>query len=213
MKQDERFEEFVRTAAKEMDPVGEIPRAEMWTRIAEARRFQRTRTARKFPAFATWGVGLAAALAIGIGLGRWSALDRTPENGVAAVSTPQPSPANMEDAASDMTASYRFAALQHLGSVEVLLTSVSSGAVDPQLKSWARNMLTNTRYLLDSPAGADPRMASLLEDLELILAQIASANPNVNQAELDLIQDGIKHTAVLPRLRATQSANSNVAGT
>jgi hypothetical protein len=212
MKQDERFEEFVRTAAQELDPVGEIPREEMWTRIAEARRFQRTRTSRKFPAFATWGIGLAATLAIGIGLGRWSALDRTPENGVASVSTPQSSPANTDEVG-DMAASYRFAALQHLGSVEVLLTSVSSGAVDPQLKSWARGMLTNTRYLLDSPAGADPRMASLLEDLELILAQIASANPNVNQAELDLIQDGIKHTAVLPRLRATQSAHSNVAGT
>ena len=214
MKQDDRFEEFVRTAARHMDPVVEVPREEMWARVAEARRFQRTRTKPGVPAWVTWAVSLAAVLAVGIGLGRWSALDRTqPQNEtVASTGAPQATPAGTE-ATGDNTASYRMAALQHLGSAEVLLTSVNNGMVDPQLKAWAKDMLSSTRYLLDSPAAADPRVGVLLEDLELILAQIATANSSGSQTDLNLIQDGIENTDVLPRLRATQSANSPVAGT
>ena len=214
MKQDDRFEEFVRTAARHMDPVVEVPREEMWARIAEARRFQRTRTKPGVPVWVTWAVALAAMLAVGIGLGRWSALDRTqPQNQtVASTGASQASPVAAESTG-DNTESYRMAALQHLGSAEVLLTSVNNGVVDPQLKAWARDMLSSTRYLLDSPAAADQRMSALLEDLELILAQISSANSSGSQTDLNLIQDGIENTDVLPRLRATQSANSPVAGT
>jgi hypothetical protein len=206
MNQDDRFEKFVRGSLRELDPIADIPREEMWTRIAEARRFQRARPSRSLPAWAIWGVGIAAALVIGIGVGRWSALDRTAPQTSVAVSTPElPAPVVNGD-----SAAYRLAAVQHLGSVEVLLTSVSSGTVDPQVKAWATQMLSSTRYLMDSPAGNDPRMARLLADLELILAQVATAT--VNRGEIDLIQDGIKQTNVLPRLRATQSENSTVAG-
>jgi hypothetical protein len=38
---------------------------------------------------------------------------------------------------------------------------------------WARDLLTTTRLLLDSPAGADPARRELLETLELVLVQIA----------------------------------------
>ena len=37
----------------------------------------------------------------------------------------------------------------------------------------ARSLLGTNRLLLDSPVATDPRMRQLLEDLELVLAQIA----------------------------------------
>jgi hypothetical protein len=216
MSQDDRFEDFVRSSIRDVDPVDEIPREEMWSRISEARRFQRARRVPTFPVWAQWGVGLAAAMVIGIGLGRWSAVSRAGSNDTPVVATAPDSLTRLANAAAafiESASPYRVAALRHLGSAEVLLTSVNSGTVDPQLKFWAKDMLSSTRYLMDSPESDDPRIASLLADLELILAQIASSSHNVKKSELDLIQDGIKHTSVLPRLRATQSAHSAVAGT
>jgi hypothetical protein len=68
--------------------------------------------------------------------------------------------------------------------------------------------------LMDSPAADDPRMAHLFDDLELLLAQIAAAGPaQGNKTDLNLIQQGIDQTNVLPRLRATAPANMTAAGT
>jgi hypothetical protein len=55
-------------------------------------------------------------------------------------------------------------------------------------------------------------MKRLLEDLELILMQIASPASD-ERGELDLIQHGIQQTDVLPRLRATLPASGAAVGT
>jgi hypothetical protein len=81
-------------------------------------------------------------------------------------------------------AAYDVATLQHFTAAEALLVSYRSErsnaalsdsmtvALDNRLSLWARQLLQDTRLLLDSPAGADPRRRQLLEDLELVLAQI-----------------------------------------
>ena len=224
MTQDDRFEDFVRSAIHELDPAPEVPREEMWARIESARRFQRPKT-RAQPVWLAWGVGAAALLAVGIGIGRMTAVRQptqqvasssTPAANGAAASTSAPRPENGAAGRSDNTASaspYRLAALQHLSRAEVLLTAVSSGTVDREVTLWANDMLASTRMLMDSPAADDPRIEQLLEDLELLLAQIAAAAPGQRKAELDLIQQGIDQTNVLPRLRATVPGNSAAAGT
>lgn len=212
MTEQNRFEEFVRTAVNELDPAPEVPREEMWSRIQAARRFRRP-SARLQPrsAWIAWGVGLAAMLLIGIGLGRLSVL-RQPSDPAVPVARQDALPVNGGTAGGDAAAPYRMVALQHLSRVEVLLTTVSNGTIDAQVSTWARDMLSSTRMLLDSPAADDPRMSQLLEDLELVLMQIAS--PAARQrGELDLIQHGIQQTDVLPRLRATLPASGAIVGT
>lgn len=240
MTQEDRFEEFVRTALSDLDPLSEVPRDEMWARIDSARRFRRGHEGKPRTQWIAWGIGLAAMLLVGIGLGRLS-LSRQPAGGVPQIAQGSP---NAENAGTEQrvvnekdvvnglgaapegamrnsvrgnqtdgvaAAPYHIAALEHLSRAEVLLTAVSSGAVDQQLTDWSKEMLTGTRLLIDSPASDDPRIEHLLQDLELLLTQIAATTQEEKtQAELSLLQHGIKETDVLPRLRATASPNSRL---
>jgi hypothetical protein len=107
---------------------------------------------------------------------------------------------------------YRVAAVQHLVATEALLTSVQAsrraGQPDSAVALWARDLLGTTRMLIDSPASDDPQMQRLLEDLELVLVQIAHLQPNTSQRDIDLIEQAIRQHDVMTRLRtATPSAS------
>jgi hypothetical protein len=205
---DERFEDFLRRTLDELEPVPPAPREQMWAQIDQARRFTRQaerKSSRRV--WINWGVGLAAMLAVGVGIGRMTA---RPEIGPAA-----PAAAPLADVTPNpMT--YRVAVQQHLNRAETLLTSFrtqpnATANADLQLALLARDLLSSTRLLLDSPAAQDPKVAALLVDLELILAQVARmTNPSADEREI--IQEGLDRTAVLPRLRATTSGPS-AAGT
>ena len=204
---DERFEEFLRRALDELEPVPAAPREEMWARIDEARRFARhaERRAARTRTWINWGVGLAAMLAVGIGIGRMSARpDATPAVARTEIADARPNPLT-----------YQVAVTQHLNRAELLLASFRTQpeqtASDAQLAEFARDLLSTTRLLLDSPAAEDPKVAVLLADLELILTQMARLTDS-SEEERELIRDGLDRTAVLPRLRATTSASA-VAGT
>jgi hypothetical protein len=86
-----------------------------------------------------------------------------------------------------------------------MLTSFSVGSRDAstnaQFAVWAKGLLSNTRLLLDSPAGDDPRRAKLLQDLELVLAQIVQLSPNAAAEDRELIQGSIQQGHVMTRLR------------
>lgn len=196
---EERFEEFLKRTLDELEPVPPAPRAEMWAQIDQARRFARkSERAGARRVWISWSVGFAAMLAVGIGIGRMTARqDVAPPAQQAAISDVTPN-----------RVTYQVAVTQHLDRAETLLTSFrtqpADGAPDPQLALYARELLSSTRLLLDSPAGDDPQVAALLGDLELILAQIARlSGPSTEEREI--IQDGMNRTAVLPRLRATTS--------
>src|SRR5690606_36949797 len=102
---------------------------------------------------------------------------------------------------------YRVAAVHALGQAEALLTSfrvdARQGQVDPQVLTWAREVLSNTRLLLDSPAAEDPQIQGLLEDLELVLVQIVQlAGKAPEDEELEWIGQALEQRDLLPRLRA-----------
>ena len=60
-----------------------------------------------------------------------------------------------------------------------------------------------TRLLLDSPAAAsDPRLKNLLEDLELVLAQLSQLPAEHGKTELNLIREALVQRDVVPRLRS-----------
>jgi Putative zinc-finger len=149
------------------------------------------------------GTAAAALLALGIGIGRMS--KETPALPTATVQAPAPGTAMTSDA-------YRVAVAQHLDRTEALLTSfraeAASGQVDAHVGAWADEMLSNTRLLLDSPAAADPRLKGLLEDLELVLAQVAALPRHNENTEVDLARRALDESRVLPRMRTLVPAGS-----
>jgi hypothetical protein len=109
---------------------------------------------------------------------------------------------------------YRTAAVQTLVQAEALLTAYrgAEGTTrDPQAlrdaARWARDVLSSTRLLMDSPAGRDPQMRTLFADLELILAQIVQLSGTTLQArERELIDRAMRERDLLPRLRSVVPA-------
>jgi hypothetical protein len=215
MTDDDRFHQQLQRLITELEPPP-APRDAMWTRIQAERAARRAAAAPEAgvvpfrrrvvgPTFA-WIAALAATLVIGIGLGRISLRQTT------TVATPAPAPANTADA---VPTPYRLVANEHFQRTETLLTALSvdagtTGAAE--FSTWARALLTETRLLLASPVAQDRDLLRLLEDLELVLAQICAIPVARAKEEVELIQDGINQSDVLLRLRAA-TANRRSAGT
>ncbi len=108
---------------------------------------------------------------------------------------------------------YQLAAVRHLSEAEALLTSFRTRSnadqqMDAQLGSWARELLSNTRLLLDSPVANDPQRRPLLEDLELVLVQIVQLSPGSTPQDRELIEKTLQHDHVMTRLRTAIPAGS-----
>jgi hypothetical protein len=108
---------------------------------------------------------------------------------------------------------YQLTAVRHLSEAEALLTSfrtrtTADQQMDAQLGSWARQLLSNTRLLLDSPVANDPQRRPLLEDLELVLVQIVQLSPGSTPQDRELIEKTLQHDHVMTRLRTAIPAGS-----
>jgi hypothetical protein len=134
-------------------------------------------------------------------------------------STERSSPRASQEYASTDSASaalYRAAAAQTLVQAEAVLIAyrgAESATRDPQALQqaarWARDVLSSTRLLIDSPAGRDPQMRTLFTDLELVLAQIVQLSGTPLQAsERELIDRAMRDRDLLPRLRSAVPAGS-----
>ena len=131
---------------------------------------------------------------------------RRTENGERRTESGQRSPVNdLSGAASRQSVPYQVATIRHLANAEALLTAFRTDSRDPkmdaELSKWARELLSNTRLLLDSPAGDDPQRAKLLGDLELVLAQIVQLSPGAAAQDRELIEGSIRNGQVMTRLR------------
>lgn len=286
MTNDDRIDEVVSEMASDYNAPPPVPRDIMWERIQAARKVTPIRANRIVPAWTAWGLGLAAMLLIGVGIGRLTRVDSSTRGPVATAPAPAPVPAPVSGQGADSTPSaapatqlpgaasaaavaaneprpaasrpgpadgdrktsaptreyrlasapagfrssnetspgaarsgwrgdrpansaaaalpYRLAAVQHLTRAEALLTSYEAearaGRQDDQMQAWSRDLLSTTRLLMDSPAGRDPKLRPLLEDLELVLAQIQQATTGVT-SDRDIVVEGMQKRGVLPRLR------------
>ena len=102
------------------------------------------------------------------------------------------------------SSAYQVATLTHLSDAEAMLTSFRSHTdekMDAAMAKWARDLLTNTRLLLDSPAAADPRRRQLLEDLELTLVDIVQLSPTAGAQDRQMIEKNLDQGHVITRLR------------
>ena len=197
---DDRFDQWLRDGAQDYHRPPATPREELWRRITAARAARQRRVI-VVRSTLRWGVGTAAVLALGVAIGRWSAGGSESSNSpVMATGTDQGS-----------TLAYRVAAAQYLTRTEVLLTGFRAEARSPsvpaaQFSKQARDLLATTRLMLDSPAARDARLKGLLEDLELVLAQIAQLPASGDREDVQSINQGLDQRSVLLRLRTANPA-------
>ena len=208
--EDEQLDpELARLASDYREPP-DTPRELMWQRVELARRTRRLpKPWRRYSA----PVGIAALIALGVAIGRWSAPHVTPAPPLPAgprIASGPTSPGGTQPSSGASNVAYRVAAAQYLGQSEAFLTlfraSVERGQSDALASATARQLLATNRLLLDSPAGDDPRMHALLQDLELVLAQIAQLSPSQGSDELHYITDDMERGAVLTRIRTAVPA-------
>jgi hypothetical protein len=189
----DRFDEFVRREAPTLRQPPATPRDEMWAAIA-ATRHTRARSMVQQRRWTRLVTGLAAILLLGIAIGRYTVPGGA---GDGATATQQ----EFDDGLI-----YRTVASEHLGRAEALLSmfrsDAASGRSDDNASRAARGLLSANRLLLDSPAAADPRMRRLLEDLELVLAQIAQLSAEQGTDPTEFIMQALDENSVLFRLRA-----------
>lgn len=196
---DDRFERFLHEAGQDYHRPPATPRDELWRRIVAtrtARAARRRRVLALRPAWG-WGLGLAAMLALGIAIGRWTSPTRP-----------------ISPASTDLA--YRITADQYLTRTEALLTGFradahANEAAAAQLAGPARELLATTRLILDSPAAKDARLRGLLDDLELVLAEIAQLPASGDPESVQLIYQGLEQRSVLLRLRTATPTNPSPA--
>ena len=266
---DDRIDDLIRDEARDYNEPPAAPRDRMWERIEMARKGGRAEGRKEQPALAAvsgarrapertfrrsalppfrLGVGIAALLALGIGIGRSmeradshrspvvatapsaSPSERVPANSMdtasvivspespaggrelastqpmrRAVEVPATLAANNERRAGAGATAYDMALDQHLGQSEAFLTlfrsSVRSGRMDPVAFATARQLLSTNRLLLDSRAGASAGSRQLLQDLELVLAQIAQLGAAGDSSDVHMVTEDMDRGDVLPRLR------------
>jgi hypothetical protein len=234
---DDRFEDRLQEAARDHNAPPDTPREEMWMAIQaeraggkaeEAERAEGKeaelaemadmqpesvlpfRPVRSFRSVrpVRLAAGIAAVLALGFGLGR---LTGRPDTAT------QPAILATEVAPRTGEAAYRVVTTEHLSQSEAFLTlfraSVPRGGNEQLASATARQLLATNRLLLDSPAASDARTRLLLQDLELVLAEIAQLSQRSRSYDLDLISEGLEQGGVLSRLRtAVPSGASTTQG-
>ena len=216
---EDRFDDRLREAARDYNTPPETPRELMWERIVAARAGEAEKADKRDPRIIPLHplrplrllrplVGIAALLAIGVGLGRLTAPRPERPATVAAV---------MDSSPRVSAVAYRLATTEHLSQSEAFLTlfrsSVERPGTERLASATARQLLATNRLLLDSPAGSDSRTRLLLQDLELVLAQIAQLSAEASSPELDLITEGLEDSGVMSRLRtAVPSGTSATQG-
>jgi len=209
---EKQFEDFLKEAVEDYNQPPEVPQAVMWARIEESRRASRSASKVVFLAspWLRWGIGLAATLVLGIGIGM--NLDRSATGSETVVAV---DPSRLADPTRGDDV-YRMVALGHLSRTEAFLsmfrTDVRGGRSDYQVDNPARELLTTTRLLQGSPSIRDQRLLELLDELELVLMQIAQLRPDLDGEEAELVTQAIEQRSVLLRLRAAADAAPELRG-
>ncbi|MDQ6717213.1 MAG: hypothetical protein M3Z17_02565 [Gemmatimonadota bacterium] len=211
--EERKFDEIIGELPRTFRPPVEPRYDEMWSAI-EAAHFDNAVKhggRRRLPSIAPW-LAAAATLLIGIAIGRGTA---TPGAAPAhTASTPAVAPVPTATAASD---AYRDQTTRYLAQAAALLIALpgptspdryTSASSNSKLSDKASDLLVTTRLLLDSPASQDPQLHSLLEDLELVFAQIARLPIEKSKSELDLIHQAVEQGNVLSRLNSVVTNTS-----
>jgi hypothetical protein len=196
---DEQLDRLLDDAAGRWRVPIDPPLDAIWSAVA-SEAFQRP--PRSSPGWGAVGIAAAAALIVGVLGGRYSArqlsLPAMAATARVAASLPE-SPASAADP-------NQRAMGELLGRTAVLLAALpgdnGTADVDPGITVEGARLLTITRLLLDSPAGSDIRLHNLLQDLELVLAQVARLEPRHHRDEMQFIHTALDEHDIVPRVRS-----------
>jgi hypothetical protein len=201
---DKEFDDFVRRHAAGYRAGAEPPADEIWRGIEAQVQAAIQPPAPRFARRSVWlviGAAIAATLVVGVAIGRWSAV-------------PHGAP-HMEVAASAdsarLAAHLHATTVDYLEDAQVFLTEFRADlradrppAGDRARRS--RELLARTRLLLGNPAAQSPTVNRLLEDLELLLAEIAAlpdSGRGDRSMDATLLEEALKRDDILPRIRTT----------
>jgi hypothetical protein len=212
---DAKFDEIIDREAKGYRAGSQPPADVMWSRIesdvAEAIRKPQRHIGRSW----TWlaaGAGIAAALVLGVAIGRRSAsTDTRPAVALA------PSPSSLLPDSVRYN-QMRALTLSHFAQAEVFLTQVradlKTGRDDAERDARSRDLLARTRLIMASDAGRAPAVEQLLQDLELVLAGIAALPDSGARRPTDvrLMDERLRVGSVLPRIRTILPSTPVVGG-
>ena len=208
-----RFDEVLRDLPRSFNNPPEPPLDEMWGVIEDAHFNSPASLSRPrgISSKVPW-LAAAAALVIGIGIGHYIPLGKNAEPGASAlVGSGDALPPGADTSA--VGDAYRDQTSRYLGQAAALLISLhakdSSSKADASFAGKAADLLVTTRLLMDSPAAQDPKLRSLLEDLELVLVQVARLRGERNKGDLDLIHQAVEQGDVLSRLNTAVTNQSS----
>ena len=228
---DAAFDAWIRRSALALNAPGPVPTEAMWSAIVAAHHTSLSANEGRIPGVlairrSRWlpPAVLAATLLLGVALDRF-VIARSDRAATASVTGREPPfPAATSAGSGAPSGLYRLAAVQTLSQAEALLTVYRSDGSDAgsgtrsdardlaaarQLAGWARDVLGSTRLLLDSPAGSDPQLRVLLDDIELVLVQIVrlSGTP-LDSTDRALIDHALRDRDLLPRIRIAVPAGA-----
>jgi hypothetical protein len=214
MMDENRFDEVLRDLPRSFNNPPEPPLDEMWGVIEDAHFNSPASLSR--PRGISSGIpwlATAAALVIGIGIGHYIPLGKNAERGASALAVGSGDALPPGADTSAVGDAYRDQTSRYLGQAAALLISLpardSSSKADASFAGKAADLLVTTRLLMDSPAAQDPKLRSLLEDLELVLVQVARLRGERNKGDLDLIHQAVEQGDVLSRLNTAVTNQSS----
>ncbi len=187
----------------------EPPLDRMWLRI-EGEAFGRRGRGRWLRTL----LPLAATLVLGFGIGQVvPPLLRHRDAGATSAGATEPAASN-EHATARLTsneAPFVGVATDYLERVTALLVTLAEESRQGQpvdySKAQARELLSTTRLLMNGPQVTDPHLREMLDDLELVLAQIVRLPPRPGAPDVYLIDQALDQREVIPRLRVMLAEN------
>jgi hypothetical protein len=202
---EDQFDRLIKDAAEHYNqPPINVPLNEMWAAIETETFGPRIMPqAPRRSLLANPWLRMAAVLVLGVAIGRGSMLTRQ-------APTLESSP---ELAAAATTSSYELMTERYLGQTVSLLVALpkqlQAGTTDSAFIDRASESLATLRLLMDSPAGNNPRMRALFEDLELVLVQVVQMPKTGNATDARLIRQAMQERDVMPRLRDAVAETPN----
>jgi hypothetical protein len=189
------------------------PLDDMWTVIEDAHfNTPQSSAAPRFSARGPW-LAAAATLLLGIGIGHYLPFGARKSDATPAAPSAVASNSPIAKDTSAMADAYRDQTSRYLGQTAALLISLpaksGSTRADAAFASKAADLLVTTRLLMDSPAATDPKLRALLDDLELVLVQIARLRGERSKSDLDLIHQTVEQGDVLSRLNSAVVTNQS----
>ncbi len=199
---EDRFDEVIRDLPRSFNAPPPPPLDDMWSVIEDTHFNAPQAKPTSRGSFFTTPWLAAATLLVGIGIGALIPRAKAPVTTAPVAQTTVP--ARDTSAVAD---AYRDQTHQYLGQAAALLISLpakdGSKTADSAFANKAADLLVTTRLLIDSPAASqDVKLRSLLEDLELVLVQIARLRGERTRSDLDLIHQAVEQGDVLSRLNS-----------